>query len=272
MGTRHLGIIWDERFCNVGFGPEHPVSGERYKETFSLLGKLGILKENIIISEAKPATEEELLLVHDPNYVKNVKKMSETGVGELSKDTPAFRGMHEYACVCVGGTLTGARMSAIDHLFPFVSMAGGYHHAFPDKGGGFNIYNDIAITARWFLKNEIFERIAIIETDAHHGNGTQAIFYRDPNVLTISFHETGTSLYPGTGFVNEIGEKEGKGYCINFPFEPGSASSDVELVWAVRKIIPKALRNFLPDFIIWQAGVDSHIDDPLSNLRFTTQG
>jgi acetoin utilization protein AcuC len=267
-----LGIIWDERFCNVDFGPDHPVSGERYKQTFILLEKLGVLKENVKVFDAEPATEGDLQLVHEPDYISKIKKMSETGIGELSKDTPAFRGMHEYGCVSVGGTLTGAKKSAIKYFHPFVSMAGGYHHAFPNKGGGFNIYNDVAITTKWFLEHEIFERIAIVDTDVHHGNGTQAIFYQDPNVLTISLHETGKSLYPGTGFITEIGEKAGKGYCINFPFEPGSASSDIELVWAFRKIVPRALRRFQPDFVIWQAGVDSHIDDPLANLRFTTRG
>jgi acetoin utilization protein AcuC len=271
MNPRKIGIIWDERFSNVNFGSDHPVHGERYRQTFELLKKLGVLKENAMVLEAEPATEEDLLLIHSSTYINNIKKMSETGIGELSKDTPAFRGMHEYACICVGGTLLGAKKS-VEQIHPFVSLAGGYHHAFPDKGGGFNIYNDIAITAKWFLKNEIFERIAIVDTDAHHGNAVQTIFYQDPHVLKISFHETGTSLYPGTGFITEIGEKEGKGFCINFPFEPGTASSDVELEWAFRKIIPKALRNFAPDLIIWQAGVDGHIDDPLSNLRFTTRG
>ncbi len=272
METHKLGLIWDERFGKVNFGPDHPVSGDRYRQTFTLLQKLELLKEHIEVYEAKPVTDEELLLVHEPAYIKKIKKMSETGIGELSEDTPAFRGMHEYACVGVGGTLTGAKKS-IEHMHPFVSIAGGYHHAFPDKGGGFNIYNDVAVTALWLKKQGIFEKIAIIDTDAHHGNGTQAIFYQNSDILTISFHETGKSLYPGvTGEITEIGEKQGKGYCINFPFEPGTASSDVELVWAVRKIVPKAIRAFSPDFLIWQAGVDGHIDDPLSNLRFTTRG
>lgn len=272
MERRHLGIIWDERFCNVDFGKDHPVSGEIPLQTFELLEKLGVLKKETLIYKADPISDEQLLLVHEEAYIKEIKKMSETGIGELSKDTPAFRGMHEYACVCAGGTLTAAKMSAIKHKFPFVSLVGGYHHAFRSKGGGFNIYNDVAITAKWFLKEGFFEKIAIIDTDAHHGNGTQEIFYDNPSVLTISFHETGASLYPGTGFITEIGEKKGKGFCINFPFEPGSASSDIELVWGFKKIVPRSLRKFNPELIIWQIGADTHIDDPFSNLRFTTQG
>ena len=271
MKARRLGIIWDERFSDIDFGPDHPVKRNRSQKTFGLLKELGVVNGNAVVHEAEPAIEEDILLVHDSNYIKKIKKMSETGIGELSMDTPAFRGMHEYACVCVGGTLTGANLS-VEESYPFYSMVGGYHHAFPSSGGNFNIYNDVAITTNWLLKQQSIKKVAIVDTDAHHGNGTQAIFYQNPDVLTISLHETGKSLYPGTGDVSEIGEKEGKGYCINFPFEPGSASSDVELIWAFRKIVPKALRNFGPDFIIWQAGVDGHIDDPLSNLRFTTQG
>lgn len=271
MPYRKLGIMWDTRFSDVNFGAEHPVQGNRFQKTFELLGQLGVVHGNVEVHPVDLVTEEELLLVHTPAYVKSIKKLSETGIGEVSKDTPAFRGMHDYSLLCVGATLSGAKL-AVEKRFPFVSMVGGYHHAFPDKGGGFNIYNDLAITAKWFLTKRLIERILILDTDVHHGNGTQSIFYQSPNVFTISFHETGESIYPGTGSVTEIGEKEGKGYNINFPFEPGSASSDIELEWAFRKIIPKIIRTFAPEIIIWQAGVDAHIDDPLSNLRFTTRG
>ncbi len=271
MNSLPLGFIWDDRFSNIDFGPDHPVKSNRYQKTFLLLKKLGIINEDTDVYKAEPVTDEDLLLVHEPAYIKEIKKMSETGIGELSKDTPAFRGMHDYYSVCVGGTMAGAKLS-MQKLQPFYNFVGGYHHAFPNSGGGFNVYNDIAITAKWFLTNQNIKKIAIIDTDVHHGNGTQAIFYENPEVLTISLHETGKSLYPGTGAISEIGKKDGEGYCINFPFEPGSASSDVELIWAFRKIVPKALINFKPELIIWQAGVDGHIDDPLANLRFTTQG
>lgn len=222
---------------------------------------------------APMATDEEILLFHTPQYVEVVKSQS-IGPGSASRwglgtlDNPVFSSMHQAAALRVGATLDAVRRVAGGSAEHAVNLAGGLHHALPDRASGFCIYNDIGVAIRW-LREELGWRVAYVDMDAHHGDGVQWGFYDDPHVLTISIHETGESLFPGTGGVDEIGEGEARGTSINIPLLPYThASSWLE---CFEMVVPAALRAFRPDIIISQHGCDAHRLDPLTHLAVSTQ-
>ncbi len=146
------------------------------------------------------------------------------------------------------------------------NLGGGLHHAKPDVASGFCVFNDIAIAARWLVKNRGIQRIAIIDIDGHHGDGTQAIFYNEP-VLKISSHRIG--IFPGTGYVGELGEGAGRGYSVNIPL-PKKTSDDAYL-YAYNEIVPPLLRWYKPEIIFLQCGIDGHLGDPLVGLSLTSR-
>jgi acetoin utilization protein AcuC len=175
--------------------------------------------------------------------------------------------MHEAAAEIVGATLRAAELVMTGAARRAFSPAGGLHHARTDRGGGFCVYNDLAVAIRW-MRRAFGVRVMYIDYDAHHGDGVQEIFYDDPEVLTVSFHESGVYLFPGTGFVDELGAGDGYGYSVNVPLE--AETGDDSWRAAYRTLVPALADAFRPDVIVLQNGCDGHVLDPLTHLRATT--
>jgi len=270
-------IVYGPELATYSFGPDHPLQATRYLLTMSLLSELHWLASpGIQIVPPRFATLSELLAVHTYPYVQAVQQAQAIARGERPRtdlslyglgtpDDPIFPQMHDAAALYTGATIQG--MCALledlaDHAY---SPAGGQHHAHKARASGFCIYNDSA--AAIALALESGRRVAYLDLDAHHGDGVQAAFYNDPRVLTISIHESGRYLFPGTGGVDETGSGEGEGACINVPLEPGAGDNDI--LDALEQVVVPALETFAPDILLTQIGADTHHADPLTDLNAT---
>ncbi len=261
-------FIYSDTYLKYNLGRTHPLKPDRCKQTLEILKGLNVFDdEYVLLVEPPPATEDELMLVHTEDYINFVKRMSERGYGVLDfGDTPVTKGIYDGAVARVGGSLEGARLILSGRVAHAFNFGGGWHHARSDRAAGFCVFNDVAIAARFFLKKGM--KVAIVDVDGHHGDGTQEEFYEEKDVLTISFHRYGPGFYPGTGDVNETGEGEGEGYAVNVPLPAGT--DDKSYIYAFREIVPPLISAFRPDVIIQQFGVDSHYEDPLVGLSLTT--
>ena len=273
-----VGLIYTDDYQKYNFGVDHPFKPLRFKLTYSLMEKLELLEnERLELLKPREATREELERVHSSKYIDVVKKLSENpndrtispytyGLGP--GDNPIFKGMYEAAALVCGGSIIAADNVWNNEDFKVAfNIVGGLHHAGKDKASGFCIFNDIAVAIHHLksLKENI--KIAYVDIDCHHGDGVQWLFYDDPNVLTISYHQDGRYLFPGTGFVNEVGEGKGKGYSINFPLVPGT--SNKPFLKLFRRTTPKILEAYNPDILVTQLGVDTYFDDPLTEMGFS---
>ncbi len=265
-------FLYHDDYLGYNFGPVHPLKPQRYKDTFELLQTLGVFDEQVKHYKPYRATEDDLELVHSPEYIGMVKSKCATGTGYLDYgDTPARRGVYEASCAKVGGSILGADlvMGEVDHAF---NVGGGLHHARRNSAAGFCVFNDVAIAARHLQQRHGVKRIAIVDVDGHHGDGTQQIFYKEP-ILTISLHRYGGGLfgrfYPGTGRVAEIGEGDGRGYSVNVPLPVGTF--DDAYLEAFNELVPPLIEQYKPDVLLNQFGVDTHYQDPLVGLSLTTK-
>jgi acetoin utilization protein AcuC len=270
-----VGLIYTDKYQDYDFGENHPLRPLRLKLTYSLMEKLGLLKNKLLeIRTPIPATKEEIMRVHSLEYVNVVEKLStnpnDTTISPYAYglgpgDNPVFRGMYEASALVCGASKMASEMVWNDNDIAMAfNPAGGLHHALKNKASGFCIFNDIAVAIKHLqhLQKEI--RIAYLDIDCHHGDGVQWIFYDDPRVLTISFHQSGKFLFPGTGNTNEIGEGLALGGAINFPLLPGT--SNKMFLKLFRYCVPRILEAFSPDILFTQLGVDMHYDDPLTQM------
>jgi acetoin utilization protein AcuC len=261
-------FLYHDDYLGYNFGLGHPLKPERYKDTFELIKKLGVFDDKVKHYEPGHASEEDLMLVHSQEYVQMIKMQCETGTGYLDYgDTPARKGVYEASCAKVGGSILGADLimrGEVEHAF---NVGGGLHHATRNSAAGFCVFNDVAIAARHLQQRHGLGRIAIVDVDGHHGDGTQWTFYKEPT-LTISLHRYG-GFYPGTGSVDEIGEGEGKGYSVNVPLPMGTF--DEAYLEAFNEIIPPLIEKYRPEILLNQFGVDTHYQDPLVGLSLTTK-
>lgn len=265
-----LGIIWNDRFTEFFFSPRDlwPVWLNRMRRFRKLLDDAGV-SDIVDVINAQQASEDVLLLVHDEDYIKLLKKYSELGYGVLDYgDTIAYEGIFNDALLIVGATLKGLELVLTRSYEAIYQPFGGLHHARKEGAAGFCPVNDIAIAIEYARRNYKVNKVVVIDIDVHHGDGTQTIYYGDSSVLTISIHMKAPWFYPGTGDVSEIGEGEGRGYSINIPLPPGTGDEGFRYVFS--EIIPKAITKFKPDLIIAQLGVDGHKEDLLGGLRLTT--
>jgi len=240
--------------------------------------KTGVFKDKRFQKIApRKATIQEVRLVHDSAYIKNVASICQSGGGHLDSDTFACSKSYEVALLAVGGVLKGCELilsKVIADAFALVRPPG--HHAgpsgptFPPSSTGFCIFNNVAIAAKYLIKRHNLDKVAIIDIDAHHGNGTQRIFNTASNVLYISLHQDGRTLYPGTGFLGDIGEGAGKGFKVNIPLPP--SSNDEIYLKAVNEIVIPVTTQFKPEFIIVSAGFDAHYADPIANMAMSSLG
>lgn len=266
-------FYYSNELLNYHFNENHPFNSKRLELTIDLIEKSGIAPSQY--ATAPFASEEDLRLVHDASFIAGVKRASclapqlddeRFGVG--TDDTPSFFGMHEAASAVVGATLEAAKQVASGEILHAVNLAGGLHHAHQSFASGFCVYNDAAVAIA-YLRKHFGMRVAYIDTDAHHGDGVQALFYNDPEVLTISLHETGKYLYPGTGFIEERGEGPGYGYSFNLPLE--AFTEDESFIQVLDTCLPTLLHKFKPDILIAQSGCDAHTYDPLTHLCVSTK-
>ncbi|HXH91950.1 MAG TPA: acetoin utilization protein AcuC [Thermoanaerobaculia bacterium] len=262
-------VIYHPAYRDYSFGEDHSFSPLRVDMVLDLLGSLGHRVETVA---PKQATHREIVDVHSDYYVRRVAALSagesvpdceEYGLG--TPDNPIFPGMDDAARWLVGGALHGARM--IDAGAKRVlQLGGGLHHAQRNTASGFCIYNDLAIAIQHLTRRGLW--VAYLDIDVHHGDGVQQILYEDKRVLTMSFHESGQYLFPGTGDVHEIGSGLGRGYKLNVPLQPFTEGESYLEV--LQRVVPRALRQFSPAVLVVQAGADAHVDDPLADLMLTT--
>jgi acetoin utilization protein AcuC len=267
-------VVYDESLTGYDFGHHHPMNPVRVDLTIALARDLGVL-DRVPPCTAPDATEDDLETVHRPDLIEAVMRAgndpatvdAQHGLG--SEDNPVFSHMHEASRHVVGASLEAARQvwtGRVDHA---ANIAGGLHHAMPDRVSGFCVYNDVAVAIRWLLDNGA-RRVAYVDIDVHHGDGVEQVFWDDPRVLTISLHETGQMLFPGTGFPGDAGGPEAKGSAVNVALPPGT--SDAGWLRAFHAIVPPLVREFAPDILVTQQGCDSHREDPLAHLALTVDG
>lgn len=266
-------FIFSDQLLSYKFSNHHPFNPLRFKLTYELLKDTGILHDDQIVAPRK-ATDEEIKLIHNEDYVNAIKQAGEgqlpssqeSSFGLNTDDTPIFKDMHEASAWLVGATLTAVEQVFEGKTKKALSLGGGLHHGFRGRASGFCIYNDSSIAIE-YMKQKYNARVLYIDTDAHHGDGVQWAFYDDPDVCTFSIHETGRYLFPGTGNVSEKGA--GKGYGTSFNIPVDAFTEDDSWIPILEESIDEIARFFKPDVIISQNGVDAHYWDPLTHLSVT---
>ncbi len=269
-GPPTLRVVWSTELMAYDFGFGHPMTSDRIDLTIALAAQLGLLeRSDVEVVGAQPASDELLATVHDPAYVAAVHAASERGEPDLARglgtrDDPLFPQMHDAAARVVSGTVDA--MLAVwhgraQHAF---NVGGGLHHARRDAASGFCVYNDAAVAIRAVLDAGA-RRVAYVDIDAHHGDGVQAVFWDDPRVMTVSVHETGHALFPGTGYPTETGGRGAEGAAVNVALP--SRTDDAGWLRAIDAVVPAVLREFAPDVLVTQHGCDTHRMDPLATLR-----
>lgn len=263
-------VMWDERYTAYDFGPGHPMHPSRLDLTYRLAGALGLLDhDDVTVQPVEPARMADLLSIHSLDHVNEVRKVSAEpnlargrhGVG--TEDTPAFAGMHEASSYGVGGTLAACEAVWSGRARRAVNIAGGMHHAMPEASAGFCVYNDIAVGIKRMLDSGA-ERVVYLDLDVHHGDGVERAFWNDPRVLTISIHESGRALFPGTGFPGDTGGPKAQDSAVNVALPPGTG--DEGWLRAYQAVVPTVVRAFNPQVVVSQHGCDCHYADPLAHL------
>ena len=274
--TGSATVVWDDALAKYDFGPGHPLAPIRVQLAMMLAIDLGLIdRDNVTVVQPDEIDDELLLTVHDEEFVAAVKAASldvndiniSRGLG--TADVPTFAGMHQAARAVCGATLAATRAVHEGRSLHAVNLAGGLHHSMPGAASGFCVYNDIAVSIQYLLDNGV-ERVAYVDVDVHHGDGVQAAFWDDPRVLTISLHESGRSLFPGTGYPTEIGGPNALGFAVNVALPPGTG--DGSWLRAFHGVVPPLLENFAPEILFTQQGCDSHAEDPLAHLELSVDG
>jgi acetoin utilization protein AcuC len=265
----HSGEI--ERFH---YPPTCPFKTERASLTRSILiAANSFAGDDRLEISPRALTEEELFLFHTPEYVERLKRVSlgamdstDLFAGLGTDDCPVFADLYNYGVLAAGATVVGARY-LLDNAGARLAFnpSGGYHHAYADKAGGFCYINDVVLGCR--VLTGAGKRVFCLDLDVHHGNGTQAAFYDDPGVFTVSLHESGKTLFPWAGFEDKIGEGGGKGYNVNLPF-PAGTDDDIYCA-AFKEIVPPLIYSYSPDVIVLETGMDVLSVDPLAHLKMT---
>ena len=269
-------LLYTDAYTAFDYGPEHPLRMERLGLTWRLMDAYRLTSlPHMILRAPEPADEQAIGAFHARPYVEMLKS-ADSGrapsgamvYGLGPGDNPVFPGVWQVARLVAGGSILAADLVAAGEVDRAFHFAGGLHHAAHDRASGFCYVNDAVLAILQLRAKGL--RVAYIDIDAHHGDGVQAAFYGDSNVLTVSTHERGDRLFPGTGFVEEVGEGEGVGYSVNLPLE---AYTDSEVYSsAFDEVVPQLVRAFKPDVIVTQLGIDSHRTDPLTHLALDVQG
>ncbi len=262
-------LVHSDELSRYDFGTGHPMGPGRVRLAVELARQLGVLDRLEVVEP--PASDDDLVrLVHTEDYIEAVKAdRVNTKYGIGTADNPLVVGMHEIAARVCAGTVEAARQVWTGQALRAANLSGGLHHAMPSATSGFCVYNDCAVAIRW-LQQQGAQRILYLDVDAHHGDGVQSIMYNDPDVLTISLHESPIHLFPGTGFASETGGKDAPGSAVNVALPPGI--DDAGWLRAFEAVVPPLVEEFQPDILISQHGCDSHRLDPLTDLSLSVEG
>lgn len=261
-------VVWTDELLHYDLG-DHPLDPVRVELTMALARELGVLdRPGVQLLAPEPADDATLARIHNVKYIDAVKRGG-PGFGLDTPDNPVFPGMHEAAALVAGATLAAAEAVWSGRARRAVNIAGGLHHAMPDRASGFCVYNDPAVAIARLLDLGA-PRVAYIDVDVHHGDGVQEIFYAEPRVLTVSLHESPLALFPGTGFATETGGRGAEGSAVNVALPPGTA--DAGWLRAFHAVVPSVVRAFRPAVIVSQCGADGHRLDPLADLRLSVDG
>ena len=274
--SERAAFVYDDVLAQHVLSEQHPMKPVRLSYTYELLESyMAFDAAEALLVRPRPATEEEVLRFHSPSYLEAVKGISHgdsaidaAAFGFGPGDNPAYDGMYEAAVWSTGASLRAVELIASGEARSALSISGGLHHAMPANASGFCVFNDPVLAIKDLLLRGM--RVAYVDIDCHHGDGVQHAFYDTDAVLTISVHESGQFIFPGTGFIEETGTGRGRGYSVNVPLYP--YTTDDTYLWAFREIVLPLLEAFRPDALVTQLGIDSHYRDPITHLDLTVQG
>ncbi len=270
-------FIYADQLSRHVLRDDHPMRPVRLRYTYDLLYSLGAFRlPDSLLVEPRPATESELLTVHNQEYITAVRSLSSGALipdagrygFSRSGDNPIYPGMYEAALLSTGASLVAVEQVLDGGVSAAFSPSGGLHHAMHASASGFCIFDDPAIGIQALAASGL--KVAYVDIDAHHGDGVQHAFYDTNAVLTISLHESGRYLFPGTGSVDELGTGQGTGYSVNVPLAP--YTDDDVYLWAFQEVVPPLLESFRPDALVTQLGIDTYASDPITHLALTTTG
>lgn len=268
-------LIYHPDLAAYDLGPGHPLNPLRLTLTIELMRAYGLLTEGVIL-EPRMATEKELLLIHTAGYIEAVHEASDwaaglhPGTGLGTEDNPIYPGMHDVAALTCGSSIVALEEVLAGRRRRTFALAGGMHHAHRSRAAGFSVYNDPAVAIAVAREARPGLRVVYLDIDAHHGDGVQEAFLAVPEVMTISIHESGVHVFPGTGFPTETGYEAGEGFSVNVPLPPYATDECFER--AFERVVAPLVRAFGPDVMVAQLGVDAHHADPQTDLGLTLPG
>ena len=273
MEKRNAVLLYSDRWEDWPYPPECPFKTERAFHLRKTLASMGLLAGQGRREVAPPAADRDLLeTFHAAEYL---DALLESGAGRWTHealsmgiggpDTPVFKGMYEYGALAAGASVYGADLLLSGDADIVFNPSGGLHHAGPARASGFCYINDVAIACQYLASKD--KRVLYLDVDVHHGDGVQDAFYDQNNVMTISLHETGRALFPGTGFENEIGTGEGEGYAVNIPLPPGTFNEPY--LRCFEEIVVPLIGAYNPDIMVLELGADALAGDPLAHLKLT---
>ena len=274
---RRAAFVYHDALSRHVLRADHPLKAIRLRHTYELLEAYNAFDfDNSALVEPRPATRAEVRSFHEQEYIEAVKSFSR---GETTfdpaefnmssaGDNPIYEGMYEAAALSTGASLEAAEIVGDMRGDVAFNISGGLHHAASGNASGFCVFNDPVIAINHLLRRGF--RVVYVDIDAHHGDGVQNAFYDTDKVMTISLHESGEFLFPGTGNVDETGTGAGRGCSVNLPLYP--YTGDDTYIWAFREVVPSLVEAFKPDVLFTQLGIDSYCDDPLAHLLLTTEG
>jgi acetoin utilization protein AcuC len=267
---KKYAVIYDEGIAEYDFGEGYSLRGDRFPRYLRLLESEGIFKrQDVIQVKPKAADDSDLMLVHTEEYIHRVNEIADK-LGFLSDDTPLKPSIVKAVRLIVGAALTAGDLVAQKNVSVAQGVGGGLHHSGKDYGEGWCVFNDVAVCAKSMVERHGMKRVLIFDTDAHAGNGTMDIFYDEPRVLYLTVHQDPATLYPNTGFVNQIGKGEGMGFTVNVPLPPEADDACMDLV--LDGVFRPIVRQFRPQVIIRNGGADPHYQDELADLGLTYGG
>ena len=274
--ARKTAFIYSDSLSQHTLSETHPMKPVRLRYTYELLEAYGAFDApNVSLVSPRVASNDELLWYHSPEYIEAVRRLNDEDFSvDQPKfnfgpgDNPAYQGIYDASALSTGATMTAVELLLSDEVDAAFSISGGLHHAMPSYAYGFCVFNDPVIGIKRLLAQGM--KVAYVDIDCHHGDGVQHAFYDTDGVMTISLHESGAFLFPGTGHTQEIGAGRGRGYSVNVPLYP--YTTDEVYLWAVREVAMPLLRRFRPDVIVTQLGIDSHFRDPITHLALSVQG
>ncbi len=273
MGTKKAVFIYSAELEKYNYPPEHPFNTIRAKKTREIVNSLGLLTGDGR-SEVPPIPAERLVLkkFHSARYLHALRTAAKgrwdteaLNMGIGTGDCPVFEGLYEYALLATGATLVAAKLLLSGEAEVAFNPSGGFHHAMPEQASGFCYINDVALGC--IALTEAGKRVLYLDVDVHHGDGVAYAFYDRCDVMTISLHQNPKTLFPGTGFEDEIGTGKGKGYCINVPLPVGTY--DQAYMKAFEAVALPLIKVYNPDVFVFELGADALAGDPLANLFLT---